>query len=70
MWNEIACDCKKIVSCSQKSIFFKNGWITFLTKEVLEALEDLHIDFSALKIFILFGIGDNDFIVYYIVSDS
>ena len=61
---------QKIISYSQESIFFENGWRTLSTKDVLEASEDLHVDFSALKILPLFDTGDNDFIVYCIVSDS
>lgn len=61
---------QKIVSYSHESIFFENGGRTLSTNEVLEASEDLHVDFSALKILPLFDTGDNDFIVYCIESDS
>jgi len=61
---------KKIISYSQESIFFENGWRTLSTKEVLEASEDLHVDFSTLKILPLFDTGDNDFIVYRFESDT
>lgn len=61
---------QKIVSCSRESIFFENGWRTLSAKEVLEASEDLHVDFGTLKVLPLFDTGDNDFIVYCFTSDS
>lgn len=61
---------QKIISYSQESIFFENDWRTLSIKEVLDASEDLHVDFGELKILPLFDTGDNDFIVYRFESDT
>lgn len=55
---------QKIISISQESLFFDNTWRTLSFKEILDAPEDLHVDFVELKILPLFDTGDNDFIVY------
>lgn len=54
-----------IVSCSQESIFFDDGWRLLSFDEVMDASDDLHVDFVNLKLLPLFDTGDNDFIVYH-----
>ena len=57
---------KKIISIDDNSVFYDDrGFLRKLsTSEILNATEQLHIDFIGISLLPIFDIGDNDFIVY------
>lgn len=55
---------KEMVSYSQDSIFFDDGYRTLSLSEILEAETDLHVDFIKYSMIPIIDCGDNDFIVY------
>lgn len=61
---------KKIISCTSESIFFDDGWRTLSVTEIIDAPEDLHIDFITQRLLPLFDTDNNDFIVYHLMNDS
>ena len=61
---------KQILSFSKESVFFDDEWRALSPAEVIDAQEDLHIDFKAAGLIPLFDCGENDFIVYHISEDS
>ena len=56
---------KEIVSYSQDSVFFEDGYRTLSVSEILEASTDLHIDFVNQGMIPIIDCGENDFIVYH-----
>ena len=58
-------DLKRIVSFNADSIFFEDGCRSLSTEEILDADNDLHIDFSNRNIIPIIDCGENDFIVYH-----
>ena len=55
---------QEIISASQECIFLDNDWRILSVKEILDAPEDLHVDFVELRILPLIDTGENNFIVY------
>lgn len=55
---------KQMLSYDQNSIFFEDEYRTLSLSEVLEAEQDLHVNFVALRMIPLVDCGDNDFIIY------
>ncbi len=56
---------KEMVSYSQDSIFFDDGYRTLSLSEILEAEIDLHVDFVKYAMIPVIDCGDNDFVVYH-----
>lgn len=56
---------KQMLSFSKESIFFDDEWRTLSLAEVLDAQDDLHVDFKALGLLPVIDCGENDFIVYH-----
>ncbi|MCM1167367.1 MAG: hypothetical protein NC299_16195 [Lachnospiraceae bacterium] len=61
---------KHIISFSQESIFFDDGYRCLSLDEIVDAEIDLHVDFLERQIIPLFDCGENDFIVYNFASLS
>lgn len=61
---------QKVVSMSVKPVFFSNGWRTLSASEILDASEDLYIDFKGQKILPVINTDGNDFIVYRAKDDT
>lgn len=58
-----------IISNSDETIFFDDGYRVMGFNEIAEAEQDLHVDFKNKKIIPLFDCGENDFIVYNFEDD-
>lgn len=56
---------KRIISCANESLFFDDEWRVLSVEEIIDAPEDLHVDFIALNILPLIDTDNNDFIVYH-----
>ena len=54
----------QFVSFSTESIFFEDEWRTLSHDEIIDAEEDLHVDFAGKSMLPLIDCGENDFIVY------
>ena len=61
---------KQMLSFSKESIFFDDEWRTLSLAEVLDAQDDLHVDFKASGLLPLIDCGENDFIVYHAGDNS
>lgn len=55
---------QKIISASKTSIFFDDDWRTLSFQEIIDASNDLHVNFEDQKLIPLIDTGENDFIVY------
>jgi len=55
---------KRIVSHSEDPVFFDDGTHILSYAEVIDAEDDLHVDFSGRKIIPVADCLDNDYIVY------
>lgn len=55
---------QKMASLSAESIFFDDGYRTLSLTEILDAEQDLHVDFVGQNMIPLLDCGDNDFVVY------
>lgn len=55
---------QEIVSASEESIFFDDNSRILAFDEILDAEQDLHVDFKAKGMIPLADCGENDFIVY------
>lgn len=55
---------QKMVSFSEESVFFDDGYRTLSLAEILDAEKDLHVDFVGQNMIPLLDCGDNDFVVY------
>lgn len=60
----------QMLSFSEESIFFDDGWRTLSFSEIIEAEKDLHIGFAAMKLIPVVDCGENDFIVYHFDDDT
>lgn len=60
-------EAKKITETLDQEIFFEGGFfLKLLSKqEVIDASEDMQVDFTAKEVIPLFDIGDNDYIAYH-----
>jgi hypothetical protein len=56
---------QKILSNCDESVFFDDGDRILSYQEVIDAKEDLHIDFARKEIVPIVDCGENDFIVYH-----
>lgn len=61
---------EKIVSCANECVFFDDGWRLLSIREIVDASEDLHVNFVEQKILPLFDTEDNDFIVYHFEKNN
>ncbi|MCL1994014.1 MAG: hypothetical protein FWG66_13800 [Spirochaetes bacterium] len=63
---ELPDDLKKIISLSKETTFYDDRDLLrgLSSDEILNASDNLELDFVALKLLPLFDIGDNNFIVY------
>lgn len=61
---------KKIISSSDQTKFFDNNIRSLSFEEIIEAEKDLHTDFTKKHLLPLFDLGDNDFIVYQLSSNT
>ena len=61
---------KQMILISKRSIFFDDEWRTLSPEEVIDAPNDLHVDFRKLGIVPLIDCGENDFIVYHMSDQS
>ncbi len=61
---------KQILSISEESIFFDDGWRTLSFAEILDAQADLHVDFKTLGFVPVIDCGDNDFVVFHMEDDT
>ena len=63
---------KKLLSSSAESIFFENDDILRLLShnEILNASDELSVDFTGLRLIPIFDTGDNDYIVFDIGNDK
>lgn len=59
---------KQMISYSDNSIFFDDGWRTLAFSEIKDAEQDLHVEFVKLGIIPVADCGENDFIVYHFVD--
>ena len=59
---------KQMVSYSEDSIFFDDGWRTLALSEIEDAEQDLHVEFVRQEIIPVVDCGENDFIVYHFVE--
>ena len=55
----------KIISNSNESIFFDDGCRMLSFDEIVDAENDLHVDFKEKGIIPLVDCGENDFVVYH-----
>lgn len=67
--NELPEIIKKIVSYSENSIFFDDGYRVLSFQEIIDAEHDLHIGFAEMNIIPIMDCGENDFIVYHLKSN-
>lgn len=58
-----------IISNNDETVFFDNGIRILSFSEVVNAEEELHVDFKKYGIIPLFDCKDNDFIVYHYNED-
>lgn len=56
---------QKIISDNDETIFFDDAGRVISLEEMVEAEQDLHIDFKGKGIIPLIDCGENDFIVYH-----
>lgn len=56
---------KRMVSYSEDSVFFDDDWRALSFSEIMEAEQDLHVDFARLEIIPIADCGENDFVVYH-----
>lgn len=61
---------QKIISASVESVFFDDDWRTLSVDEILDASEDLHVDFEGQMLLPIVDTGENDFIVYHAEDDT
>ena len=61
---EVSETVQKIVSCSEDTVFFDDGYRTLSINEIINADEQLHAQFTENGLVPLIDCGDNDFIVY------
>lgn len=61
---------KKIISAADEPQFFDDDSRMMSFDEMIDAENDLHIEFSKLGIFPIIDCGENDFIVYHTKSKS
>lgn len=61
---------QKIISSSVEGIFFDDDWRTLSIEEILDASEDLHVDFEEQMLLPVIDTGENDFIVYHAEDDT
>ena len=59
-------DLQRLISMSEESIFFDDDFRTLSQIEIIQAEEDLHVDFSQKGLLPLIDCGDNDLIVYHL----
>ncbi len=57
---------RNIISAADESQFFDNDTRMLSFDEMVDAENDLHVEFSKLRIFPIMDCGENDFIVYHI----
>jgi len=62
---------KKIISLNQDAIFYEDKEImrSLSNSEILNASEDLQVDFLGKSLLPVFDIGDNDFIIFDLSED-
>ena len=56
---------QRIISASVESVFFDDEWRTLSVDEILNASENLHVDFEGQMLLPIVDTGENDFIVYH-----
>ena len=62
---ELPEEIKQIVSYSAESIFFDDDYRALSFSEIMDATNDLHIDFVKCACIPVIDCGENDFIVYH-----
>ncbi|MDU6340446.1 MAG: hypothetical protein E6583_03860 [Clostridium sp.] len=62
--NELPNIIKEIISFSEDTIIFDDEWRMLSFSEIIEAEQDLHVDFVKMDIIPLVDCGENNFIVY------
>lgn len=60
----------QIVSCAEETNFFDDDIRSLSFNEIIEAENDLHVDFKSKGLLPLFDCGENDFIVYHLCDNS
>lgn len=60
---------KRIISCSDETVFLDNDYRILSVNEVENAENDLHVNFKEKGIIPIVDCGDNDFIVYHFNDD-
>lgn len=55
---------KQMISFSLDAVFFDDDYRTLSLAEMLDAKNDLHVDFIELRLIPVVDCGENDFIVY------
>lgn len=63
--NELPGIVKQMISFYEESVFFDDEWRTLSFSEIVEAEQDLHVDFVKLGMIPVVDCGENDFIVYH-----
>lgn len=61
---------QKIISSSVESVFFDDDWRTLSVDEILDASEDLHVNFEDRMLLPIVDTGENDFIVYHAENNT
>ena len=61
---------KKIVSYSKETVFLENETRILSSAEIIQAEDDLHVDFPELGMLPLADCGENNFIVYHFADNS
>lgn len=56
---------QKIISCADETVFFDDDTRMLSFDEIVDAREDLHVDFTDKGIIPLADFGENDFLVYH-----
>lgn len=64
--NEIV---KKVISYNENDMFI-GAWRVVSKQEILNSIEEIHVDFLEEKIIPIFDIGDNDFICFSIETNK
>lgn len=60
----------RIISSSEETKFFDDNIRSLSFNEIIEAENDLHVDFKSKGLLPLFDCGDNDFIVYHLYDKT
>ena len=60
----------KILSFDANGYFFGDNKRLLSVKEIIDAYEDLHVDFKSMGTIPLFDTGDNDFVLYSFEDNS